>query len=205
MGTLEASKKTEYVKMIKRGPSKKVEMIFTGLTYIVATLLIVFAVVPTFQTVSTVNKEIKEKQQISKALKSKLEALTSLDSQYNQNKEVFDDSELVFPTTEEFTLLLANIEGITSRNNFVLNAISFSEYRNREYETKATVLQPFSIRVNVLGNKIYLMNFLRDLEKMPMFPAIEGLSFTNEVDDDGNTQYSVMLRVYHIDDFNFYD
>ena len=39
-------RKVEYVGIAKKGPSKKAEMIFTGLTFIVAVLLIVFAIVP---------------------------------------------------------------------------------------------------------------------------------------------------------------
>ena len=40
MGTLENSeRKVEYVKIAKKGESKKSEMIFTGLTYIAAILL----------------------------------------------------------------------------------------------------------------------------------------------------------------------
>lgn len=205
MATLGDSRKTEYVKMIKKGPSKKAEMIFTGLTFIITTLIIVFAVVPTVQTVQEINKDIKRKEQMSTALKNKLEALTSLDSQYNQNKEVFDDLELLFPTTQEFTLLLANIDGIASKNSFVLESIGFSEYKNRDYESKANVLKPYSIRLSVTGSKINLMSLLRDIEQMPMFPAVERLSYSSKVDDDGNTNYSISIRTYHIENLRFYD
>jgi hypothetical protein len=66
-----------------------------------------FAIVPTFDTVKYC-KEIKEKERISAALKNKLQTLSSLDEQYNNNKKAFDDITLIFPADENFSLLLAN-------------------------------------------------------------------------------------------------
>ncbi|NLZ24519.1 type 4a pilus biogenesis protein PilO [Candidatus Dojkabacteria bacterium] len=205
MGIAEPSQKTEYAQIIKKGASKKVDMVFTGLTFIAATLLIVFAIVPTVQTVKDIDREIKKKEQMSAALGKKLEALTSLDTQYNQNKEIFDSLELIFPTTKEFTLLLANIDAVTQRNNFILQSISFAEYRNRDYQTEATVLNPFSVRLSVAGSKADLTNLLKDLEQMPMFPAIESMAYSSKVDKDGNINYSISLRVYHLLEHKFYE
>ena len=51
-----SERKVEYVKIAKEGPSKNAETIFTWLTYIAAILLIVFAIVPTFNTVKSIDK-----------------------------------------------------------------------------------------------------------------------------------------------------
>ncbi len=209
MGTLESSaRKVEYVKMVKRGPDKKGEMIFTGLTYIVTILLIVFAVVPTFKTVQNIEKEIKKKEQVSAALKDKLNALTSLDGQYNNNKETFNDLTLIFPTSQNFSLLLANMDAIVTRQSFVLRNIGFSDYKKSKYdetELKVLALKPYSVRLSVTGSRINLINFLKELEALPMYPVIEGISYSSEVDDKGNTDYSLSLRVYLIENVNFYD
>ena len=122
----DSERKVEYVKIAKESPSKKIETIFIGLTYIVSILLIVFAVVPTFNTVKSIDKEIKQKERISAALKNKLQTLSSLDEQYNKNEKAFKDLALIFPADEQFSLFLANIEPIVTRNSFVLKSISFS-------------------------------------------------------------------------------
>ena len=75
MGIAEPSQKTEYAQIIKKGASKKVDMVFTGLTFIAATLLIVFAIVPTVQTVKDIDREIKKKEQMSAALGKNLKLL----------------------------------------------------------------------------------------------------------------------------------
>jgi Tfp pilus assembly protein PilO len=207
MGTLENSeRKVEFVKIAKQEPNKKSEMIFTGLTYIVAILLIVFAIVPTFKTVQRINSEIKSKEVTTEALKNKLVALTSLDSQYAQNKEIFDGISLVFPNNEDFSLFLANIDSIVSRNAFALNSIGFSKIKENSQESTLnfSVLKPYSISLNVAGNKSGLIPFLNDLEALPMYPIIEGISYSNQTDTQGNTNYSISLRVYNIEEVNFY-
>ena len=82
------SNKVEYVNLIKNSPSKNMEYIFLGLTFIVSILLIVFAVKPTIDTVLSINKEIKEKKRVVAALDSKINALSKLDGQYLENKEI---------------------------------------------------------------------------------------------------------------------
>ena len=205
MGTLGASRKLDYVKIVKEGPSKKAEMISTGLTFIVATLLIVFAIVPTIQTVTDISKEIKKKEQVSEALKNKLAALTSLDGQYNEYKETFDDFTLIFPTSKNFSLLLANMDALVTRNGFSLSSISFSEYGGKNYSIATKTLKPYSVRMLVKGEKTYLMNLLKSLEEMPMYPVVENLSYSTKTDEDGNTSYSILIRVYHVDNMNFYE
>ncbi len=210
MGTLENSeRKVEYVKMVKQGPNKKSEMIFTGLTYIAAVLLIALAIVPTIKTVRGIDNEIKEKERVSAALKSKLQALTSLDGQYNSNKDAFEDITLIFPTNENFSLLLANIDPIVTRNGFVLKNLSFSEIKNSSkgdsYSVSTKVLVPYSVRLSVDGNRSNLIPFLKALEVLPMYPVVEGISYSGDVLEDGSTSYSITIRVYQIEDVNFYN
>lgn len=205
MGTLEGSKKLDYVKIIKDGPSKKAEMISAGLTFIVATLLVVFAIVPTIQTVTGINAEIKEKERVSKALEEKLTALKSLDNQYSQFKDTFDDFTLIYPTSKNFSLLLANMDALVTKNAFTLNSISFSDYSGKDFPLTTKVLVPYSVRMTVSGDRAYLLNLLRSLEEMPMYPVVESLAFSTETDKDGSITYSILIRVYHVDNMNFYE
>lgn len=207
MGTMgNTERQVEYVKIAKQGDSKKQEMIFTGLTYIAAILLIVFAIVPTFKTVKTINNEIKTKQATTKALRDKLTALTSLDGQYSESRETFDALTLIFPNNEDFSLFLANVDSIVSRNAFSLNSINFSKRRDRssEEEVDYSVMKPYSISLNVVGNKSGLIPFLNDLEALPMYPIIENISYSNQVDEQGNTSFSITLRAFNIEEVNFY-
>ncbi len=201
----EESKRLEVVQLIKNAPSKQIENVFTGMTYILGILLLVFAVIPTVKTISTVNSEIEEKERISLALENKIVALAALDDQYNENVESFRDLTLLFPASGNFSLFLSNIDAVVSRNNFILDSINFSEYDRDFFDLKTLVLKPWSVRMSVSGKKVYLVNFLKELESMPMYPVVESVSYGSEVDDAGNTKYSILLRIYHVDNDKFYE
>lgn len=206
MGTLEAGqKKVEYVKIAKKSAKKRTDLVFTGLTFIMGTLLIVFAIVPTIKTVQEIDKEIRKKKEISVALKNKLDALQSLDGQYAQYKDTFDDITLIYPSSENFSLFLANIDAVVTRNNFLLKSVGFSEYKVKDSEFSFNVLEPYSVRLSVEGPKVYLITFLKDLEAMPMFPVVESISYSEESDEEGNLGFSISLRIYGVDNINFYD
>jgi hypothetical protein len=59
--------------------------------------------------------------------------------------------------------------------------------------------------MSVSGKKVYLITLLKDLEAMPMYPVIENVSYNSDVDEDGNTSYSLALRIYHIENAKFYE
>jgi len=199
------SKRVELVRLIKEAPSKQVENIFIGLTYVLAVLLLVFAIIPTVNTIFHINSQIQEKQIVYDALENKIVALSSLDEQYNESSKEFKDLTLLFPASGNFSLFLSNIDAVISRNNFVLEAISFSEYDRETFNVNTSVIKPWSVRMAVSGKKVYLVTLLRDLEAMPMFPVIESLAYGTDVDDEGNTKYSISLRIYHVDNPKFYE
>lgn len=201
----EESNKLQVVTLIKNAPSKQIDNVFTGLTYVLAVVLLVLAVIPTVNAISTVNKEIKEKERISLALEDKIVALSSLDDQYNENISLFKDLSLLYPASGNFSLFLSNIDSVVSRNNFILDSISFSEYDRENFKVKTLVLEPWSVRLSVSGKKVYLINMLKDLEAMPMYPVIENVSYGSEEDDSGNTRYSIYLRIYHVNNDKFYE
>lgn len=199
------NKRLETIKGIVNSPSKQVEYILAGVTFLFSILLIIFVIYPTVSAVFSIQGEIKEKQAMSDSLDTKVTALAALDKEYNEKKDDFNDLSLLFPTSGNFSLFLSNIDAVVLNNNFVLNSVSFSEYDNELYNISTSVLKPWSVRLSVTGRSSYLINLLNALEDMPMYPVIESISYSDQTDDTGNTRYSIALRIYHIETTKFYD
>ena len=140
----------EYIKTIKESPEKKRSYAFFSFSILVVIVLIVFAVRPTVTTITRINKEIKEKERVNSLLEKKVTTLNELDKQYAPKKEEFDDLELIFPPADNFSLLLANIEPITTRNGHKLSSVSFERYKGRDYTIKTKVLIPYVDRKSVV-------------------------------------------------------
>jgi len=197
---------TEYIKIIKESPEKKKSYIFLGVTVAVSIALIIFAIRPTILTITRIDKEIKEKEIIDKALTQKIETLTELDKQYTQDKGSFSGLSLIYPADANFSLLLANIEPIVSRNGYSLGSVGFDKYdKNDNYKISTKYLVPWSLRVTVKGGVANIVNLLKDFEGMPMYPVVESLSYSSQVDKDGLMNFGINMRIYHIESGNFYE
>lgn len=174
-------------------------------TFLVAILLLIFAVRPTLLTITSINKEIKEKEGIHRALKNKIDAMVELDEQYTEFKDTLDSLELIFPSSGNFSLFLSNIDAVVSRNGFVLRGINFSDYDKEGYEINTLALSPWTVRLNVIGPENNLDNLFSDFEAMPMYPVIENFSYSDE--EDAETQmksFSIGMRIYHVENNKFY-
>ena len=89
----------EYIKLIKESPEKKKSYMFLAFTILASIVLILFAIRPTILTITKISGEIKEKEKINKQLENKINALTALDREYEEQKEAFRSLELIFPVS----------------------------------------------------------------------------------------------------------
>ncbi|HOV34392.1 MAG TPA: hypothetical protein PLS56_00125 [Candidatus Dojkabacteria bacterium] len=195
----------EYIKIVKEAPEKRKGYGFFAVTLIASILLIVFAIRPTILTITRIKKEIKGKEIMNSQLDTKITTLSSLDKIYLENKESFDSLKLIFPADGNFSLFLSNVDSIVARNGFALTGIIFDDYKGETYKASSTsVLKPKTARVTVSGKVVNIVNLLKDFEALPMYPVVETLSFTNHEDDNGMITFSIGLRVYAIDNNNFY-
>lgn len=197
-------KQFKYLDIIRNSSEKKQMSYMSIFTVAISILLIAFAIRPTILTIDRINKEIKEKERIYKALEEKIEALSSLDQQYVENESSMNALELIYPTSRNFSLFLSNIDSIVARNGFVLKSVSFSEYDVDLYGVKTSVLAPWSVRISVSGQESNLVNLFRELEDMPMYPVIDRFGYGQEVRGEDRT-YSISMRIYHIPMNKFYD
>ena len=58
--------------------------------------------------------------------------------------------------------------------------------------------------MSVKGREVNLINLLRDFEALPMYTVVEAVSYATQRDDEGLTSFSIVLRVYDIDNDKFY-
>jgi len=137
-------------------------------------------------------------------LEKKIDTLSELDKQYATSKKQFDNLELIFPADGNFSLFMSNIDAITARNGFALMSVNFDNYKGDSFTIGTRVLVPKAVRLSIRGKDSNLINLLRDLEALPMYPVIESVSFSTQTDKDGLSSFSLNLRIYNIENYNFY-
>ena len=196
--------KVDLLKIVREVSEKKLSYIFASVTIVVSIALIAGAIRPTIITMARIRSEISKKERTEQALADKISALTELDSQYIGLENDFENISLVFPTEGDFSLFMANIDAISSRNSYVLINLAFSEYKE-ENPLRTSVVEPWSVRLTVEGRRANLINFLKDLESLPMYPVIESVTFSEESDNEEESRFTVNVRIYHVPTNNFYD
>jgi len=198
------TRKIDLLKVVREASDKKVSYVFAGVTVVVAIILIVGAIRPTVITITRIRSEIAEKERTDKALEDKITALTELDTQYIELEDDFEGISLVFPTEGDFSLFMANIDAVASRNGFVLMGLSFAEYKE-DSPINTSKIEPWAVSLTIEGKRTNLVNFLRDLESLPMYPVIESLSYSDKEESEELTSFTVRMRIYHVPINNFYD
>lgn len=203
MANTKERRQFKYLEFLRNPPSKKAMYYLSSFTFLVAILLLAFAIRPTLLTITGINKEIKEKERINQALEDKIDAMVELDSQYIEFTETLDGLQLIFPVSGNFSLFLSNIDAVISRNGFALRGISFSEYDTELYDISSSVLEPWTVQLSVIGPQNNIDNLFEDLEVMPMYPVIERFSYSED-EEEGLKTYSIGMRIYHIGNNKFY-
>jgi Tfp pilus assembly protein PilO len=199
----ERKRKTVGLLSVINANSKNKVYAFSIFTLAVLLVLLLGAVRPTLITISDINKQIREKEKIDKKLEDKIESITGLGVQYSNIKEDAENLPLLFPTEGNFSLLMSNIEQISAENGFTLSSINFG--KGDEFEAvNLSVLQPWSVTMNVTGQKGNLVTLLESYEAMPMYPVVSQVSYNNKV-VDGRTAFSIKLTIFHIEETQFFD
>ncbi len=180
----------------------------TIVTYFVILFLGLFAVRPTLITITKVRKEVSKKEEINKQLDQKISNFTALKQDYINIKGQLDDLELIFPSSGDFSLFLANIEDVCRRNDFEMQSVSFANSREKSDLKKnrnLKVLSAQKVNVVVVGDDTNLLSLLQDFEMLPMYPEITGVTFSEKLNKDGKQTFSIEMRLFKINKLKFYE
>ena len=123
-----------------------------------------------------------------------------------------DSSWVVVRNYDEFVnkvteIGLENIELISLDHDLGDSAMKewhTNDFRDEFEAVNLSVLQPWSVTLNVTGQRGNLIKLLESYESMPMYPVVSQVSYNNKV-IDGRTAFSIKLTIFHIEETQFFD
>lgn len=175
----------------------------TIFSVIVILVLSIGAIKPSIETIVRLRSEIEAKETTLERLEEKINTINSLAIQYQEFEEIAQDFSLIFPDNQDFSLFLANIESLTQESGLDLRSISFARRSTRV--AKFDLLSGVSVNLSVIGKRQNLIPYLKALESLPMYPEIQTVSFSLEVDDEGNNSFSISMHIFEVRQRGFYD
>lgn len=193
---------TEKVEVIQ---SKRKQVYgFGAFTVLVLVVLLVGAIRPSISTILRLNQEIKQKKIVLQQLIDKVNTINALKIQYDQFQSTAEDLRLVYPSTGDFSLFMANIEQLSKKYDYNLTSISFNDSDNPE-DAGTSVLIPMNSVITIRGTDENLIPFIKAIEGMPMYPVVDKVSYNNQPTPEGDINFTISIVIYKIDDPLFYE
>jgi hypothetical protein len=189
---------------------------FAGITIGVIVFLLIFAVRPTLSTITRIITEVNEKKEIDNMLTTKIDSLNALERQFLGDatdpttglKSQFKDISLIYPAKGDFSFMMDSIETLCREDGFNVSSINFqspSSSETSEVDSNLNVLRPWKLILSVKGNKANIVTLMQDLESLPNYPVVERMSFSNQTDPSGDTVFSLQVKVYKVEEMDFYN
>lgn len=152
----------------------------TAYFYILLTLVAVsffglFAISPTVNTITTLNKQYQDDTLVLNALEQKLANLNSLDQEYATIQNRLDQIYTAIPKQPDIPKLTRQLETLAAEDNVQVTNLRFSEieiYPN----SKSDPIFSYLFDISVSGNQIDINTFLSDFINFDRIIGIERLS-----------------------------
>jgi len=159
------------------------------LTFISLSFLGMFAINPTLTTIVELNKKLSDSEFVSNALKTKIDNLSSLNTQYEALANTWPIVNLAAPNTPEAVMLLGQMQAIAKESNVQLIDLGASTVELSKPATKKTLLPKavsFAFFVTAIGEKNNLIQFTKLVANFDRVVALESISYSNEEEESVN-------------------
>jgi len=139
--------------------------LIASLFFIIAAVLAVVFVYPKYQTMNSSARTADEKQKEFDSQIALVQDISRLKSQYNEVKEEFGRVGALIPAHDERSVahLFVELEGLTSRNGVLLEAVSFGQGKTlgKEKEKRYHII---NAKLSLKGDYRSIKNFMRAIE-----------------------------------------
>ena len=145
----------------------------------------IFAISPTLNTISDINKKLSDDQFVDTQLTQKITNITSLQQQYTKMQNSLILINDAIPTTPQTTTLLAQLQSVSSQSRVQLVRaqilpVEISQNTSSSYNS-------FGFALDASGSQTTIDNFLKNLENfnrlvfITNYSIVEASAKTNEL------------------------
>lgn len=172
----------------KRENQKLVRSVEIGGTFFLISFFILFAIKPTFLTISALVGDIKAKEDMTKQLKVKINDIIQAQDLFSQVQERYSLVEASLPTTPRFFQSNLQVLGATTKYQVNLDKIDYFMKKEQDnYTVNLSTSTSFSSAINVVS----------DLLKNRRLIDLDGLTLSVNEDFPGQINVIMPLKVYY--------
>ncbi|MEA3357122.1 MAG: hypothetical protein U9Q67_01690 [Patescibacteria group bacterium] len=186
------------MKQFLMSPMKKAYT-FVGVTLFFILVFLLGAIRPTFQTISELKGEIRQRESVETVLQTKINDLQEIQSVYNSIEDDLDFIDIFFPADTDYSLLMASLERITGSYGYDMVSLGIGvDDDARPDECPFDAMEPVEIRITMVGRMTNLVAILEHLEGLPVVPEITGVTLapSDKLDDSSLLDINISMLAY---------
>lgn len=192
---LSAARYREYLKLLPKIQEEPTHSFVTlALTFGALIFFGIFAINPTLSTIADLQKQLSDDQQVEEQLKTKIDNLSSLQTQYNQLSSSLTNIYDAVPDNPDAALLSAQIAAVAQKHT-----LTITNYRVAEVELASNKknfrTQSFIFNLQAQGNYSDMLAFSTELGKINRLITIESIEIGKD-SQTGNLLLTVRGRQY---------
>lgn len=180
------------VKIWSKQPKVQISGLIS-LTYFTIAFFLRFAILPTFETIGSLSKEIKDYQTIIGKLTNKIYNLEMAEANYSLAINDLESVDRVLPQTAEAERLAWQIQWVAQQEGVKIVSGSFGEF-NLISPKISTDLNKLETSLSISGSYQQIKAFLQKLTNIDRLLTIEEISF-NKQDFQGEGKLTVSLKL----------
>lgn len=171
-----------------------------GVLYIIFTIAAVsifgfFAINPTISTLSSLNKQLDDTKALNDALKRKIDAISELRSEYENNKQLVDTVSNTIPFSPEIPRLARKLEKLAQADSVQLSQLNFGSIELYPAGKKDASLYSFTLSIDIKGSERQkVTTFINDMIIIDRLVTIDSITIEKKQIDTQDT--SITARAY---------
>jgi Tfp pilus assembly protein PilO len=188
----------EYLKKQKEN-QKFVRKVEIASTFSLITFFLVFAIRPTFLTISSLLGEIKAKETSTKLMKAKINNLIQAQDNFAQVQERYQIINSALPDKNSFSTLYDQLQSSSRQSAFSLDSLNFS-LKQKEAIPSFDAAKKYQVTLTSPTSFNYFVNFIDVISQNRRLIDISNLSFTSKnTTSKTASQSSEMLSTFSAD------
>lgn len=149
---------------------------------------------PTIATISSLQKQLKDSQDLNKALEDKINAIIELDNEYKKQQEDLSNVLKAIPIAPEIPFITKKVEKLASQSNVSLSRLSIGSIELYPANKKSPSLYSFTITFSIGGNNNNINTFINRAVTFDRLISIDSISKDNKKDESASA--SIVARAY---------
>lgn len=172
---------------------------FVGYVYLILTLFTisffgVFAIMPTLNTISTLNAQKKDNELVYENLKTKLANIQRLEALYAQNSQNIQLVEKAVPATAQIPSVVKKIETIAQQNNLFISSIGTGSIELFPAAQKDPPVYSYTLSMSLVGNSEDINSFIADVINFDRIIGIDTIG--SGTTTENSSEVTITGRVY---------